>query len=57
MQVKLTDDEEIRRCCFELIAMSRFEKTLQNKKENYPLADSDFLLRLMSYNDDIPYLT
>lgn len=34
--VKLTDDEEIRRRCFELIAMSRFEKTLQNKKENYP---------------------
>lgn len=34
--VKLTDDEEIRRSCFELIAMSRLEETLQNKKDNYP---------------------
>ncbi|RRC91202.1 DUF4375 domain-containing protein [Erysipelotrichaceae bacterium OH741_COT-311] len=51
--VKLTDDEEIRRCCFELIAMSRFEKTLQNKKENYPFLSEHYFEYVSQKNKKI----
>lgn len=51
--VKLTDDEEIRIWCFELIAMSRFEKTLQNKKENYPFLSEHYFEYMSQKNKKI----